>query len=204
MHNSFRFFRPNVAKQIFDFVSVSKWSTHFKFIKTILMAKNYYIGWKQIFQLCLLVFYVIADGQTVAGNNCDEWIYLTLMHLQYDWQHILCSAVMFQFLSTETLATTTASSSGQEGNLDSDFNSANTKLVTDLLKRHSKKLRPVRHPNDTLVVHLLAALYQIVDVVSFTCISKNMTYTLLFFNWQTEICRTKELIWLIFLHTSIS
>uniref|UniRef100_A0A915K6H4 Neurotransmitter-gated ion-channel ligand-binding domain-containing protein n=1 Tax=Romanomermis culicivorax TaxID=13658 RepID=A0A915K6H4_ROMCU len=42
--------------------------------------------------------------------------------------------------------------------------SPNSRLNDELLHRHRQKFRPVRNPNDTLLVYVLAALYQIVDV----------------------------------------
>lgn len=44
-------------------------------------------------------------------------------------------------------------------------NSVNVKLTKTLMNKRTKKTRPVLHPHDTLTVHVLAALYQIVDVV---------------------------------------
>lgn len=65
---------------------------------------------------------------------------------------------------------------------DSDAESPNARLITDLLKRHSRKVRPVRHTNETLEVHVLAALYQIVDVVSIEAVTK-MVFKIVFQFW---------------------
>lgn len=46
-----------------------------------------------------------------------------------------------------------------------DADTINARLTSELLRRHKIKSRPVSHPDDGLKVHVLSALYQIVDVV---------------------------------------